>query len=83
MAQNPDSALKLGQAGGCLGESGSESCRIYGAADQTVCVGYGAADKEQVQMMVMRILNLTIKPQQMLPMRLLLPFVMPCFRQHE
>lgn len=27
-------------------------------------VGYGAADKEQVQMMVMRILNLTIKPQQ-------------------
>ncbi len=27
-------------------------------------VGYGAADKEQVQMMVMRLLNLSIKPQQ-------------------
>jgi hypothetical protein len=26
-------------------------------------VGYGAADKEQVQMMVMRLLNMTIKPQ--------------------
>ncbi len=26
-------------------------------------MGYGAADKEQVQMMVMRLLNLTIKPQ--------------------
>ncbi len=29
----------------------------------TSVVGYGAADKEQVQMMVMRLLNLTIKPQ--------------------
>jgi len=27
-------------------------------------VGYGAADKEQVQMMVMKLLNLSIQPQQ-------------------
>jgi crossover junction endodeoxyribonuclease RuvC len=67
MAQNPDSALKLGQARGAaiaalvnLNLAVSE----YTARQikQSV-VGYGAADKEQVQMMVMRLLNLSIKPQ--------------------
>ncbi|MFU8925071.1 crossover junction endodeoxyribonuclease RuvC [Acinetobacter puyangensis] len=67
MAQNPDSALKLGQARGAaiaalvnldLAVSEYTARQIK----QSV-VGYGAADKEQVQMMVMRLLNLSIKPQ--------------------
>ncbi|MDO4223263.1 MAG: crossover junction endodeoxyribonuclease RuvC [Acinetobacter sp.] len=67
MAQNPDSALKLGQARGAaiaavvnLDLTVSE----YTARQikQSV-VGYGAADKEQVQMMVMRILKLDFHPQ--------------------
>lgn len=67
MAQNPDSALKLGQARGAaiaavvnLDLSVSE----YTARQikQSV-VGYGAADKEQVQMMVRQILKLQYNPQ--------------------
>lgn len=67
MAQNPDSALKLGQARGAaiaavvnldLPVSEYTARQIK----QSV-VGYGAADKEQVQMMVMKLLNLTIRPQ--------------------
>ncbi len=44
-------------------------------------VGYGAADKEQVQMMVMRLLNLTIKLKPMQLMLLLLQFVMPTLQE--
>ncbi|WP_323841356.1 MULTISPECIES: crossover junction endodeoxyribonuclease RuvC [unclassified Moraxella] len=67
MANNPDSALKLGQARGAaiaaltaLNLSVSE----YTARQikQAVC-GYGAADKEQVSAMVCRILSLDITPQ--------------------
>lgn len=67
MANNPDSALKLGQARGAaiaaltaLDLSVSE----YTARQikQAVC-GYGAADKEQVSQMVCRILSLSITPQ--------------------
>ncbi len=67
MAQNPDSALKLGQARGAaiaalvnldLAVSEYTARQIK----QSV-VGYGAADKEQVQMMVMKLLNLSVKPQ--------------------
>lgn len=67
MAQNPDSALKLGQARGAaiaavvnldLPVSEYTARQIK----QSV-VGYGAADKEQVQMMVMKLLNLTVRPQ--------------------
>lgn len=67
MAQNPDSALKLGQARGAaiaalvnldLAVSEYTARQIK----QSV-VGYGAANKEQVQMMVMNILKLSIKPQ--------------------
>ena len=68
MAQNPDSALKLGQARGAAIAALTNldlSVAEYTARQikQSV-VGYGAADKEQVQMMVMRILKLEITPQQ-------------------
>lgn len=67
MAVNPDSALKLGQArGAAIAALVNLDLKVaeYSARQikQSV-VGYGAADKEQVQMMVMRILNLSIKPQ--------------------
>lgn len=67
MAQNPDSALKLGQARGAAiaaltaqGLSVSE----YTARQikQAVC-GYGAASKEQINAMVCKLLGLTIAPQ--------------------
>lgn len=67
MAENPDSALKLGQARGAaiaaltaLDLSVSE----YTARQikQAVC-GYGAADKTQVTAMVCRILSLEVTPQ--------------------
>jgi len=65
MAQNPDSALKLGQARGAALVNLDLQVAEYTARQikQSV-VGYGAADKEQVQIMVMRLLNLSIKPQQ-------------------
>ena len=64
MAQNPDSALKLGQARGAAIAALTNldlSVAEYTARQikQSV-VGYGAADKEQVQMMVMRILKHSI-----------------------
>lgn len=67
MAQNPDSALKLGQARGAAITALVNlelSVAEYTARQikQSV-VGYGAADKEQVQMMVMKLLNLTVRPQ--------------------
>ncbi|MDB9694992.1 crossover junction endodeoxyribonuclease RuvC [Acinetobacter nosocomialis] len=67
MAQNPDSALKLGQArGAAIAALVNLDLQVaeYTARQiiQSV-VGYGAADKEQVQMMDMRLHNLTIKPQ--------------------
>lgn len=67
MAQNPDSALKLGQARGAA-IAGLVSLELsvaeYTARQikQAVC-GYGAADKQQVQAMVCRILGLDITPQ--------------------
>ncbi len=62
MHQNPGSALKLGQARGAaivaLGATVSE----YSARQvkQSV-VGYGAADKKQVQHMVKKLLNISIE----------------------
>lgn len=67
MAQNPDSALKLGQARGAaivaltacgLGVSEYTARQIK----QSVC-GYGAATKEQVGDMVCRLLSLQVIPQ--------------------
>lgn len=67
MAVNPDSALKLGQARGAaiaaLTFSDLKIAEYTARQIKQSVVGYGAADKEQVQMMVMRILNLSIKPQ--------------------
>lgn len=67
MAQNPDSALKLGQArGAAIAAVVNLDLPVaeYTARQikQSV-VGYGGADKEQVQMMVMKLLNLTVRPQ--------------------
>lgn len=67
MAQNPDSALKLGQARGAaiaaLVHLDLSVAEYTARQIKQSVVGYGAADKEQVQMMVMTILKLTIKPQ--------------------
>lgn len=67
MASNPDSALKLGQArGAAIAALVSNELEVseYTARQikQAVC-GYGAANKEQIQAMVCRILNLNIIPQ--------------------
>lgn len=67
MANNPDSALKLGQARGAA-IAGLTACGLtvseYTARQikQAVC-GYGAADKEQVTAMVCRLLSLDVMPQ--------------------
>lgn len=67
MAQNPDSALKLGQARGAaiaaLVNLDLKVAEYTARQIKQSVVGYGAADKEQVQMMVMNILKLTIRPQ--------------------
>ena len=67
MAQNPDSALKLGQARGAaiaaLVNSDLKVAEYTARQIKQSVVGYGAADKEQVQMMVMKILNLKVHPQ--------------------
>ena len=68
MAQNPDSALKLGQARGAaiaaLVNLDLQVAEYTARQIKQSVVGYGAADKEQVQMMVMKLLDLSIKPQQ-------------------
>lgn len=68
MAENPDSALKLGQArGAAIAALVALDLEVseYTARQikQSVC-GYGAADKNQVQEMVCRILKLEVTPQQ-------------------
>lgn len=67
MAQNPDSALKLGQARGAaiaaLVNSDLVVAEYTARQIKQSVVGYGAAEKEQVQMMVMKLLNLSIQPQ--------------------
>ncbi|MEC7120775.1 MAG: crossover junction endodeoxyribonuclease RuvC [Pseudomonadota bacterium] len=67
MAVNPDSALKLGQARGAaitalVNQNLSVGEYTARQIKQSV-VGHGAADKEQVQMMVTRLLGLSITPQ--------------------
>ncbi|WP_227431132.1 crossover junction endodeoxyribonuclease RuvC [Psychrobacter sp. I-STPA6b] len=67
MAENPDSALKLGQArGAAIAALVALDLEVseYTARQikQSVC-GYGAADKTQVQEMVCRILQLDVTPQ--------------------
>lgn len=67
MAVNPDSALKLGQARGAavtavMAQGLAVSEYTARQIKQSV-VGYGAADKDQVQHMVFRLLELQIMPQ--------------------
>ncbi|TCB68611.1 crossover junction endodeoxyribonuclease RuvC [Acinetobacter sp. ANC 4178] len=67
MAQNPDSALKLGQARGAaiaaLVNLDLQVAEYTARQIKQSVVGYGAADKEQVQMMVVKLLNLSVTPQ--------------------
>lgn len=67
MARNADSALKLGQARGAAivagVEAGLEISEYTATQVKQAVVGTGAADKQQVQMMVMRLLGLVQKPQ--------------------
>src|SRR5471032_398493 len=67
MAKNADSALKLGQARGAAivagAEEGMEIAEYTATQVKQAVVGTGAANKEQVQMMVMHMLKLTSKPQ--------------------
>lgn len=67
MAQNPDTALKLGQArGAAIAALTASDIEVFEYTarqiKQSVC-GYGAADKVQVQAMVGRILSLQVGMQ--------------------
>ena len=68
MAKNPDSAVKLGQARGAaiaaLVNLDLQVAEYTARQIKQSVVGYGAAEKEQVQMMVMKLLNLSVQPQQ-------------------
>ncbi|MBV9576316.1 MAG: crossover junction endodeoxyribonuclease RuvC, partial [Gammaproteobacteria bacterium] len=60
MHENPNSALKLGQARGAAIVALSMPVSEYSAREvKKSVVGNGAANKEQVQFMVQRLLNLT------------------------
>lgn len=67
MASNPDSALKLGQARGAavtaLMMLNLDVSEYTARQIKQSVVGHGAADKEQVQMMVCRLLRLEVMPQ--------------------
>ena len=60
MHENPGSALKLGQARGAAIVALDMPMMEYSARQvKKSVVGHGAADKEQVQFMVKRLLNIT------------------------
>lgn len=67
MAQNPDSALKLGQArGSAIVAATQAELEVFEYSARQIkqaVVGTGAADKAQVQHMVQHILKLDGKPQ--------------------
>jgi len=67
MARNADSALKLGQARGAAivagAEEGLEIAEYSATQVKQAITGTGGASKEQVQLMVMHLLKLTVKPQ--------------------
>ena len=64
MHQNPGSALKLGQArGAAIVALGMPFAEYSARQVKQSVVGYGAADKTQVQHMVQRLLNITQKLQ--------------------
>ncbi|MGR7921764.1 crossover junction endodeoxyribonuclease RuvC [Zobellella denitrificans] len=67
MARNPDSALKLGQARGAAivaaANAGLEVAEYSARQIKQAVVGTGAADKAQVQHMVVKLLTLPGTPQ--------------------
>ena len=67
MARNADSALKLGQARGAAivaaVEAGMDVNEYTATQVKQAIAGSGGADKQQVQMMVMHLLQLVKKPQ--------------------
>lgn len=67
MHQNPNAALKLGHArGAAMVAAASHRLQISEYSARSVkqaVVGYGAAEKSQVKMMVMNLLSLTSEPQ--------------------
>jgi len=67
MSKNANSALKLGQArGAAIAAVAIHQLPVAQYAARSIkqaIVGYGQAEKDQVQMMVMQLLNLIKKPQ--------------------
>jgi len=64
MHDNPNSALKLGQARGAAMVALTVPVAEYSARQiKKSIVGYGAAGKEQIQYMVQQLLGLKVKPQ--------------------
>ena len=64
MHQNPGSALKLGQArGAAMVALGTHIAEYSARQVKQSVVGYGAADKRQVQQMVKRLLNIPTELQ--------------------
>jgi crossover junction endodeoxyribonuclease RuvC len=64
MHENPNSALKLGQARGAAMVALNIPVAEYSARQvKKSVVGHGAAAKDQVQFMVQRLLNLSVKLQ--------------------
>lgn len=66
LASNPRSAIVLGQARGALlaslGEARVRVVEMAAREAKKAITGSGAADKAQIQIMVMRLLNLDVKP---------------------
>jgi crossover junction endodeoxyribonuclease RuvC len=66
MAKNPSSALKLGQARGAAmvaaSKNGSEVFEYTARQVKLAVIGYGAAEKRQMQVMMQRLLQLTCLP---------------------
>ncbi|AGH81823.1 crossover junction endodeoxyribonuclease RuvC [Psychromonas sp. CNPT3] len=67
MGKNPDSALKLGQARGAAIVAATQAdlyiCEYSARQIKQAVVGTGAATKDQVQQMVVRLLQLSGTPQ--------------------
>jgi crossover junction endodeoxyribonuclease RuvC len=68
-AVNAKTALKLGQVRGvamlAASASGLQVAEYSPLSIKSAVVGYGRAEKHQVQQMVMRLLNLTVAPEPM------------------
>lgn len=66
MAKNPSSALKLGQARGAAmvaaAKNGAEVFEYTARQVKLAVVGYGAAEKRQMQVMMQRLLQLSFVP---------------------